>query len=57
MRPTEAVASALYLNIDETGWKYQGKSRFLWAFVAPRAVLFHVSPSRGAKVLREMLGK
>ncbi len=50
------AASALSLNIDETGWKYQGKSRFLWAFVAPRAVLFHVSPSRGAKVLREVLG-
>lgn len=50
------VASALTLNIDETGWKYQGKSRFLWAFVAPGAVLFQVSPSRGAKVLREVLG-
>lgn len=50
------AASALTLNIDETGWKYQGKNRFLWAFVAPRAVLFHVSPSRGAKVLREVLG-
>jgi transposase len=50
------AASALFLNIDETGWKYQGKSRFLWTFVAPEAVLFHVSPSRGAKVLREVLG-
>jgi len=50
------AASALTLNIDETGWKYQGKNRFLWAFVAPEAVLFHVSPSRGAKVLREVLG-
>jgi len=51
------VASATTLNVDETGWKYQGKNRFLWAFVAPRAVLFHVSPSRGAKVLREVLGE
>lgn len=50
------AASALTLNIDETGWKCRGKSRFLWAFVAPGAVLFHVSPSRGAKVLREVLG-
>jgi transposase len=50
------VSSALTLNIDETGWKYQGKRRYLWTFVAPRAVFFHVSPSRGAKVLREVLG-
>lgn len=51
------VASALTLNVDETGWKYQGKRRYLWTFVAPEAVLFHVSPSRGAKVLREVLGE
>jgi transposase len=50
------VASALTLNIDETGWKCQGKTRYLWTFVAPHAVFFHVSPSRGAKVLREILG-
>jgi hypothetical protein len=50
------TASATALNIDETGWKYQGKRHYLWSFVAPRAVLFHVSPSRGAKVLREVLG-
>ncbi len=42
------VASALTLNIDETGWKYKGKRRYLWTFV---------SPSRGAKVLREVLGE
>ncbi len=50
------VASALTLNIDETGWKYQGKRTYLWTFVAPQAILFYVSPSRGAKVLREVLG-
>ncbi|MCP4416214.1 MAG: IS66 family transposase [Chloroflexi bacterium] len=51
------VALALTLNIDETGWKHKGERRYLWTFVAPRAVLFHVSPSRGAKVLREVLGQ
>jgi len=50
------ASSALSLNIDETGWKYKGKRRYLWTFVAVRAVLFHVSPSCGAKVLREVLG-
>jgi transposase len=51
------VASALTLNIDETGWKYRDRNHFLWTFVAPKAVLFHVSPGRSAKVLREVLGK
>ena len=51
------VASALTLNIDETGWKYKGQGHFLWTFVAPRAVLFHISPSRAGKVLREVLGQ
>jgi transposase len=51
------VASALTLNVDETGWKHKGERRYLWTFVAPRAVLFHVSPSRGGKVLREVLGQ
>lgn len=50
------IASALTLNIDETGWKCSGKRHYLWTFVAPRAVFFKVSPSRGAKVLREVLG-
>jgi transposase len=50
------VASAALLNIDETGWKTKGGKRYLWCFVAPLAVLFHISESRGSKVLREILG-
>lgn len=51
------VAAALTLNIDETGWKNKGARRYLWCFVAPLAVLFHISESRGAKVLTEILGE
>ena len=51
------VTSALTLNIDETGWKYKGQGHFLWTFVAPRAVFFHISPSRAGKVLRAVLGQ
>jgi len=51
------VASALTLNIDETGWKYKGQRHFLWTFVAPRAVLFHISPSRAGKVMCAVLGQ
>jgi transposase len=51
------VASATTLNIDETGWKNKGARRYLWCFVAPMAVLFHISESRGARVLTEILGE
>jgi transposase len=51
------IASAPALNIDETGWKNKGKRCYLWAFVALRAVFFLISPSRGAKVLKEVLGE
>ena len=51
------IASATALNIDETGWKNKDKRCYLWTFVALRAVFFLISPSRGAKVLKEVLGE
>jgi transposase len=50
------TANALALNIDETGWKSKGDRRYLWTFVSPLAVLFVIAASRGAKVLKEVLG-
>jgi len=51
------IATASALNIDETGWKNKGKRCYLWTFVAIRAVFFLIAPSRGAKVLKEVLGE
>lgn len=44
------------LNIDETGWKCKGKRRYLWVFVSPLVVYFSIAASRGAKVIRSVLG-
>ncbi len=52
----QALPEQPVLNIDETGWKTQGKSRWLWVFVTPVVAFFHVAASRGSKVLREILG-
>lgn len=52
----EALPEQPQLNIDETGWKTHGESRWLWVVVAPGVEYFHVAASRGAKVLREILG-
>jgi transposase len=45
------------LNIDETGWKCKGDRRYLWVFVSPLVVYFSIAASRGAKVLRSILGE
>ena len=44
------------LNVDETGWRSMGSKAWLWIFVAPSVVYFTVCRSRGAKVLKEILG-
>ena len=52
----ETLPQQPVLNIDETGWKTHGKGRWLWVFVTPVVVFFHVAVSRGSKVLKEILG-
>lgn len=52
----QALPGQPVLNIDETGWKTQGKSRWLWVFASPVIAFFHVAASRGSKVLKEILG-
>jgi transposase len=44
------------LNIDETGWNKQGENCWLWVIVTPVIALYHIAASRGAKVLKSILG-
>jgi transposase len=53
----QSLADSSCLNIDETGWKNQGNRRNLWVFVSPLLVYFCIAVSRGAKVLRAVLGE
>lgn len=52
----ESLTTSVNLNIDETGWKCKGERRYLWVFVSPWVVYFAIAASRGAKVLRSVLG-
>jgi transposase len=52
----QALPEQPVLNIDETGWKKQAEGRWLWVAVTPVVAFFHVAASRGAKVLKEILG-
>jgi transposase len=56
----EAVRQALpkqpVLNIDETGWNKQGERSWLWIVVTPLIAYYYLAASRGARVLKEILG-
>ncbi len=53
----QSLPEAVNLNIDETGWKCKGDRRWLWVFVSPLVVYFHVAASRGSAVLKSILGE
>jgi hypothetical protein len=49
--PREAV-----LNVDETGWRTNGDTRWIWALVAHQFVFYVVASTRSAEVLVSLLG-
>ncbi len=53
----QALPKQEILNVDETGWKSMGKGIWLWVFVAPAMTFFTLAASRGAKVLKGVLGE
>jgi transposase len=44
------------LNVDETGHRTNGDKRWLWTFVARTFVVYRIAASRGADVLKTVLG-
>ncbi len=52
----QTLPDSTNVNADETGWKCKGKRRYLWVFVSPLVIYFCVAASRGAKVIRSVLG-
>jgi transposase len=59
--PYEEVRHTLgkqgHLGIDETGHPENGKNLWTWCFRAQDFTVFHVDPSRGSQVLKEVLGE
>ena len=45
------------LNVDETGHKDKGERYWTWCFRAEAYTLFKIDPSRGSKVLVDVLGE
>jgi transposase len=44
-------------HVDETGWKRQGKLRWLWVATNTVASLFKISNNRGGQSLKELIGE
>lgn len=49
---TEALNSAV-LHGDETGWRVDGKTHWLWCFTTPRLTYYLIDRRRGSPVLAE----
>lgn len=60
-RTHEELAAALpsqpTLRVDETGHKDEGRRHWTWCFRAEAFTWFRIDPSRGSKVLLEVLGE
>jgi hypothetical protein len=52
-----ALRLAGVVHADETGWRTNGKSGYLWTLTNADHTLYHVDSSRGRKVIVELLGK
>jgi len=52
-----ALPNESHLNVDETGHKEKGDPFWTWCFRSATFALFKIDPSRGSRVLIEVLGK
>ena len=50
------VRESAAVNIDETGWREDGRRAWLWTAVGRLSTLFAVRPNRSRAVMRELLG-
>lgn len=53
----ERVKSAGAANIDETGWRENGRKAWLWVVVTSLGVVFRVAHSPAGAVARDLLGE
>ena len=47
----EQLKASAVLHADETGWRVNGKTRWLWCFTAPGATYYLIDRSRGSPAL------
>jgi len=55
-RLMESLKRGSFIHADETGWKIDGKTRWLWKFSNKKISISHIDQSRGQKVVENILG-
>lgn len=50
------ILEARVLHVDETSWRVAGDTFWLWCFATKNTVLYVIDPTRGSKVVEEILG-
>jgi transposase len=53
----QAARDSAVLHADETGWRVNGRTHWLWCFTAAGLTYYVIDESRGSKVLAEFLGE
>lgn len=51
------IRRSRFVHADETGWKIDGKSGWLWSFSNKKTAVCHIDKSRGGKIPQTVLGK
>jgi transposase len=54
--PLREYVKTQHANLDETGWREEGKRAWLWVSVTALVTVFHIARSRGSAVARSLLG-
>jgi hypothetical protein len=50
------VRESRVVHTDDTGWRIDGESAWLWVFATSEVTVYVIAQSRGANVVREVLG-
>lgn len=53
----EELKKSPFIHADETGWRLDGKSHWLWKFSNKSICYSHIDKGRGQKVVEDILGK
>lgn len=52
----QSISKSAVLNADETGWRLNGITHWLWCFATKELCYYMITRSRGSPVLKEVLG-
>lgn len=52
----QKISQSGVLNADETGWRLNGITHWLWCFTTPGLCYYLITKSRGSPVVKEVLG-